>query len=223
MHVDGASGGFVAPFIQPDLQWDFRLPRVKSINASGHKYGLAPLGVGWIIWRDTAELPDELVFKVNYLGGEMPTFAINFSRPASQIVAQYYNFIRLGREGYRKIQQASQDVALYLADQIEAMGPFEIIARGTDLPIVSWKLKDGANFTLFEFSDSVRSHGWQLPAYSMPANRTDLSICRIVVRHGFSRDLADLLLRDMGQVLDRFAAEPDRRPSTIKVEGFSHS
>ena len=223
IHVDGASGGFVAPFIQPDLMWDFRLERVKSINASGHKYGLAPLGVGWIIWRDAAELPDELVFKVNYLGGEMPTFAINFSRPASQIVAQYYNFIRLGREGYRKIQQASQDVALFLAGEIEKLGPFEIIARGTDLPIVAWKLKGGANFTLFEFSDSVRSHGWQLPAYSMPANRTDLAICRIVVRHGFSRDLAGLLLRDMRQVLERFAAEPDRSPSKVAVEGFSHS
>ncbi len=152
-----------------------------------------------------------------------PTFAINFSRPGSQIVAQYYNFIRLGREGYRKVQQASQDVALFLADRIEEMGPFQIIARGSDLPIVSWQLKDGANFTLFEFSDAVRSHGWQLPAYTLPANRTDLSICRIVVRHGFSRDLAGLLLRDMGQVLDRFAAEPDRRPSTIKVESFSHS
>jgi len=223
IHVDGASGGFVAPFIQPDLPWDFRLERVKSINASGHKYGLAPLGVGWIIWRDAAELPDELIFKVNYLGGEMPTFAINFSRPASQIVAQYYNFIRLGREGYRKIQQASQDVALFLADELEKLGPFSIIARGTDLPIVAWQLKKGANFTLFEFSDAVRSHGWQLPAYTMPADRTDLAICRIVVRHGFSRDLASLLLRDIGQVLDRFAAEPDRSPSKIAVEGFSHS
>ncbi len=223
IHVDGASGGFVAPFIQPDLPWDFRLERVKSINASGHKYGLAPLGVGWIIWRDAAELPDELIFKVNYLGGEMPTFAINFSRPASQIVAQYYNFIRLGREGYRKIQQASQDVSLFLADELEKLGPFRIIARGTDLPIVAWQLKKGANFTLFEFSDAVRSHGWQLPAYTMPANRTDLAICRIVVRHGFSRDLASLLLRDITQVLDRFAAEPDRSPSKIAVEGFSHS
>ena len=223
IHVDGASGGFVAPFIQPDLKWDFRLERVKSINSSGHKYGLAPLGVGWIIWRDAAELPDELIFRVNYLGGEMPTFAINFSRPASQIVAQYYNFIRLGREGYRKIQQASQDVALHLADEIREMGPFTIIARGTDLPIVAWRLTDGANFTLFEFSDALRSHGWQVPAYTMPENRTDLAICRIVVRHGFSRDLAGLLLRDMRQVLDRFAQEPDRRPSAIKVESFSHS
>ncbi len=116
-------------------------------------------------------------------------------------MAQYYNFIRLGREGYRKIQQTSQDVALYLADEIEALGPFEIIARGSDLPIVAWQLKEGANFTLFEFSDAVRSHGWQLPAYSLPVNRTDLSICRIVVRHGFSRDLAGLVLRLCGKPL----------------------
>ena len=143
IHVDAASGGFVAPFIQPDLLWDFRLPRVKSINASGHKYGLAPLGVGWVVWRDTAELPEELIFRVNYLGGEMPTFGINFSRPGSQVVCQYYNFLRLGREGYRRVQQDAQDVALHLADRIEDMGPFRMITRGTDLPLLSWSLKDG--------------------------------------------------------------------------------
>jgi glutamate decarboxylase len=223
IHVDAASGGFVAPFIQPDLLWDFRLPRVKSINASGHKYGLAPLGVGWVIWRDQEELPEELIFRVNYLGGEMPTFAINFSRPGSQVIAQYYNFLRLGREGYRRIQQNSQDVALYLADRIEAAGPFRIITRGTDLPVLSWSLEDGANFNLFELSDALRQYGWQVPAYRMPENRTDLPVCRIVVRHGFSRDLADLFLADLGTVLDRFAAEPDRSPSAVAVPGFSHS
>jgi glutamate decarboxylase len=223
IHVDAASGGFVAPFIQPDLAWDFRVPRVKSINSSGHKYGLAPLGVGWVVWRDAEELPDELVFKVNYLGGEMPTFAINFSRPGSQIVAQYYNFVRLGREGYRKVQQTAQDVALRLADAIEASGPFRILARGTDLPVVCWTIDGDANFTLFELSDALRQHGWQVPAYTMPPDRTDLAVCRIVVRHGLSHDLADLLLEDLATVLGRFAAEPERRPSAIEVGGFSHA
>ena len=125
IHVDGASGGFLAPFVFPDLVWDFRLPRVKSVNASGHKFGLAPLGVGWIIWREAENLPEDLIFYVNYLGGNMPTFALNFSRPGGQIVAQYYNFLRLGREGYRKIHQACYDTAQYLADEIGAMGPFE--------------------------------------------------------------------------------------------------
>jgi glutamate decarboxylase len=223
IHVDAASGGFVAPFIQRDLLWDFRLPRVKSINASGHKYGLAPLGVGWIVWRDTEDLPEELVFRVNYLGGEMPTFAINFSRPGSQVVAQYYNFLRLGRAGYRRIQQEAQDVALHLADELERMGPFRMITRGTDLPLLSWSLEDDANFTLFEFSDSLRRSGWQVPAYTLPANLEDMAICRIVVRHGLSRDLSDLLLADVAEVLDRFAREPERRPSSIRDGGFSHT
>ncbi len=214
IHVDGASGGFVAPFLQPDLVWDFRLPRVKSINASGHKYGLAPLGVGWVIWRDAADLPEELVFHVNYLGGDMPVFAINFSRPGSQVIAQYYNFVRLGREGYRRIQQNAQDVAvaLHLADEIEAMGPFRILTRGTDLPVLSWTMADGANFSVFELSEALRAYGWQVPAYTMPADLTDLAICRIVVRHGLRRDLADLLLDDMRDVVDRFVGDPGRTP-----------
>ncbi|MGD9570562.1 MAG: glutamate decarboxylase [Thermoleophilia bacterium] len=223
IHVDGASGGFVAPFIQPHIVWDFRLPRVKSINASGHKYGLAPLGVGWIVWRDQEDLPEELIFRVNYLGGEMPTFAINFSRPGSQVVAQYYNFLRLGREGYRRVQQDAQDVALHLAEEIENMGPFTMITRGTDLPLLSWSLDEGANFTLFEFSDSLRRSGWQVPAYTLPKNLDDMAICRIVVRHGLSRDLSNLLLADIREVLDRFAREPGRRPSVIQDGGFSHT
>ncbi len=223
IHVDAASGGFVAPFLQPDLLWDFRLERVKSINASGHKYGLAPLGVGWIVWRSEEDLPEELVFRVNYLGGEMPTFAINFSRPGSQVVAQYYNFLRLGREGYRRVQQDAQDVALHLSEHIEAMGPFTMLTRGTDLPLLSWSLDEGANFTLFEFSDSLRRSGWQVPAYTLPANLESTPICRIVVRHGLSRDLSNLLLRDIEEVLDRFAKEPERRPSSIEDGGFSHT
>ena len=118
IHVDGASGGFLAPFCAPDVQFDFRLPRVKSINASGHKFGLAPLGAGWVIWRDAEELPEELIFHVNYLGGDMPDFHINFSRPAGQIIAQYYNFIRLGRNGYRSVHDACYDTGAYLAEEI---------------------------------------------------------------------------------------------------------
>jgi len=222
IHVDGASGGFVAPFLQPDLEWDFRVPRVKSINASGHKYGLAPLGVGWVLWRDTKELPEELIFRVNYLGGEMPTFGINFSRPGGQIVAQYYNFVRLGRAGYRKIHQTAQDVAKFLAGEIGSIGPFEIITDGSDLPVLSWSLRPGQNFTLFELSARLREYGWQVPAYTMEDNRSDLVVCRIVVRHGFSRDLARLLLANLHDVLNNFAIEPERTPSAIHKEGFRH-
>jgi glutamate decarboxylase len=196
---------------------------VKSINASGHKYGLAPLGVGWVVWRDAADLPEELVFHVNYLGGDMPVFAINFSRPGSQVIAQYYNFVRLGRSGYRRIQQHAQDVALHLADEIEAMGPFRMLTRGTDLPVLSWTLDGEQNFTVFELSEALRAYGWQVPAYTMPANLTDLAICRIVVRHGLRRDLADLFLDDMRVVVDRFAKHPDRSPSPTAPAGFSHA
>ncbi|MGN5537368.1 glutamate decarboxylase [Alcaligenes sp. Lyrl_28] len=213
IHVDGASGGFLAPFCAPQLQWDFRLPRVVSINTSGHKFGLAPLGVGWVLWRDAAHLPEELIFNVNYLGGNMPTFALNFSRPGGQIVAQYYNFLRLGKAGYRRIQNACYDTARYLASEIGKLGPFEILFDGDPdkgIPALCWKIKDGVNpgFNLYDLADRLRSRGWQVPAYSMPANRQDLVIQRILVRHGVTRDLASLLLDDFRRCLDYFSAHP---------------
>ena len=198
VHVDGASGGFVAPFLDPDLVWDFRLPRVQSINTSGHKYGLVYPGVGWVVWRNPDALPDDLVFKVNYLGGDMPTFALNFSRSGNQIVAQYYNFLRLGFEGYRRVQQASRDNAMYLAAEIAKLGPFELITDGSELPVFAFSLKEGTgNYTVFDVSDRLRDRGWLVPAYSFPENRQDLAALRIVVKNGFSRDLADLLLDDL--------------------------
>jgi len=198
VHVDGASGGFVAPFLDPDLVWDFRLPRVQSINTSGHKYGLVYPGVGWVVWRNPDALPDDLVFKVNYLGGDMPTFALNFSRSGNQIVAQYYNFLRLGFEGYRRVQQASRDNAMYLAEEISKLGPFELITDGSELPVFAFSLKEGTgNYTVFDVSDRLRDRGWLVPAYSFPENRQDLAALRIVVKNGFSRDLADLLLDDL--------------------------
>ena len=190
--------GFVAPFLQPGLEWDFRLPRVASINASGHKYGLVYPGVGWILWRDAAALPEDLIFKVNYLGGEMPTFALNFSRPGSNVAAQYYNFLRLGFEGYRKVQQACQDVAMYLAAQIAAMGPFELLSDGSELPVLAFQLRTRRrSYTVFDVSERLRQRGWLVPAYTFPANMQDTAVMRIVVSNGFSTDLADLLLADL--------------------------
>ncbi len=208
IHVDGASGGFVAPFLQPDLEWDFRLKWVKSINASGHKYGLVYPGVGWIVWRDRAELPDDLIFNVNYLGGQMPTFAINFSRPGNQVVAQYYNFLRLGKEGYRRIHQTCQDVAHYLAGEIVKLGPFELVSDGSDIPVFAWKLKQPTNYSLFDVADRLRDRGWQVPAYSLPKNCEDTVVQRVVVREGFSHDMAEMLLKDICRQLDYFAAQP---------------
>ena len=211
IHVDAASGGFLAPFVEPELEWDFRLPRVKSINTSGHKFGLAPLGVGWVIWRDAKDLPDDLIFSVNYLGGDMDCFALNFSRPGGQIVAQYYNFLRLGKEGYRKIHQSCYDTAHYISDEIEKLGLFKIIYDGRGgIPAMSFSLKEGVDpgFNLFDLSDRIRSRGWQIAAYSMPANREDLVIMRMLIRHGVSRDLADLLLEDLKRCIGYFQKNP---------------
>jgi glutamate decarboxylase len=202
VHVDGASGAFFAPFVDPDLVWDFRLPRVASINASGHKYGLVYPGVGWIVWRDADALPEDLIFWVNYLGDEMPTFALNFSRPGAQVVAQYYNFLRLGFEGYVKVQQYARDQATRLSATIAELGPFELITKGDELPVFAFTLADGIdNFTVFDVSNALRSRGWQLPAYTFPENRTDLAALRVVVKRGFTSDLADLLVADLKREL----------------------
>ncbi len=229
MHVDGASGGFLAPFCAPEIPWDFRLPRVKSINASGHKFGLAPLGAGWIVWREKADLPEELIFNVNYLGGDMPTFALNFSRPGGQIISQYYNFLRLGRAGYAKVHDACYRTARHLAEELAKMGPFDLIFDGDPskgLPAVAWKIKEGFDtrgYTLYDLADRLRGRGWQVPAYSMPANRQDLVIQRILVRHGVSRDLAGLLLDDIRRALLYFRDRPVHNPlSEEEAGGFNH-
>ncbi|WP_218080658.1 glutamate decarboxylase [Anthocerotibacter panamensis] len=225
IHVDAASGGFIAPFLAPDLLWDFRLPRVKSINASGHKFGLAPLGVGWIIWRDRNDLSEDLVFKVNYLGGTMDTFAINFSRPGGQVITQYYNFLRLGKEGYRRVQQTSMNVCRYLADEIHKLGPFEILTQGDNgIPLLCWTLKELTNFTLFDFSYRLRNSGWQVPAYGMPAKRQDLVVQRIVCRFGLTRDIASLLIDEMKRALDYFKQQPvhTKIAPTGFIGGFNH-
>ncbi len=199
VHVDAASGGFVAPFLDPDLSWDFRVRRVASINASGHKYGLVYPGVGWVIWRDAAALPADLIFRVNYLGGQMPTFALNFSRPGGQVAAQYYNFLRLGFQGYREVQQACRGIARYLAAEIAGLGPFELLSDGGELPVFAFRLRDPdqAGYSVFDLSERLRQSGWLVPAYTFPASMQDTAVLRIVVRNGFSRNLADLLLADM--------------------------
>ena len=223
IHVDGASGAFLAPFTQPELLWDFRLPRVKSINASGHKFGLAPLGVGWALWREKEDLPEELIFEVNYLGGNMPTFALNFSRPGGEIICQYYNFLRLGKEGYREIQYECAALGRYLAEQIAAFGPFKIIYDGEGgIPGLCWELKDPAasSFTLYEFADRLRERGWLVPAYSMPPNREDLVIQRILVRHGFTREMAAQLLVEMESVLDHLK---NRESTALELAGAGSS
>jgi glutamate decarboxylase len=211
VHVDGASGAFVAPFIDRDLVWDFRLPRVASINASGHKYGLVYPGVGWVVWRDSEALPEDLIFWVNYLGDNMPTFALNFSRPGAQVIAQYYNFLRLGMSGYKQVQAFAREVAMRLSGEIEKLDPFELITRGDELPVFAFKVRDGIdNFTVFDVSAALRERGWQVPAYTFPKNREDLAALRVVVRRGFTHDLADLLLEDLRRALPRLEQQVEK-------------
>jgi glutamate decarboxylase len=223
IHVDGASGAMIAPFLDPELEWDFRLPRVASINTSGHKYGLVMPGVGWALWRDKDALPDDLVFHVNYLGGDMPTFALNFSRPGAQVVAQYYNFLRLGFDGYRRVQQTCRDVATRLAREIAGLGPFELITDGSDIPVLAFRVREGIDrFSVFDVSAVLRERGWLVPAYTFPKNRTDLAVLRIVVRNGFSHDLADLLLEDLRRALPRLDKQPEPRHGADDAGHFAH-
>ena len=197
LHVDAASGGFVAPFLHPDLEWDFRLPAVKSINVSGHKYGLTYPGIGFALWRDERDLPEELVFHVNYLGGDMPTFTLNFSRPGNQIVGQYYNFIRLGRAGYTRVMTTLRDVATSLSERVANAGPFRLLSDGSDIPVFAFTLRDPSRYSVFDVSNRLRRSGWQIPAYTMPANAQDLAVLRVVIREGFSADLADLFMQHL--------------------------
>ena len=227
IHVDAASGGFIAPFVQPELLWDFRLPRVRSINASGHKFGLAPLGVGWVIWREAADLPEGLIFHVNYLGGDMPTFALNFSRPGGQVICQYYLMLRLGMDGYRRIHQNCYDVAQHIARAIAAMGPFEVLFDGDSrngIPAVSWTMREnaGAGYSLFDLSERLRGRGWQVAAYTMVPNVADMIVMRVLVRHGSSLDFADGLLEDIRRSVEYFKSHPLSKPMTA-ADGATHS
>jgi glutamate decarboxylase len=225
VHVDAASGGFVAPFIQPRLEWDFRIERVQSINASGHKYGLVYPGVGWAIWRNHEALPKDLIFDVNYLGGHMPTFALNFSRPGSEVIAQYFMFVSLGLEGYRRVIQTAQDVARHLSTGIAEIGPYRLLSDGGDLPVFAFALApEVRNYSVFDVSDRLRERGWLVPAYTFPANRQDLSVLRIVVRTGMSHDMAEHLLgylREQTEFLQSLDAPlPGQKPQLRKA--FAH-
>jgi glutamate decarboxylase len=219
MHVDGASGAFLAPFTAPEMVWDFRLSRVKSISTSGHKYGLAPVGVGWVVWRDVADLPSELVFSVPYLGGSVGTFGINFSRPAGQVIAQYYNFLRLGHSGYQRVHQACYDTARWLARAIAKLGPFEFICDGdpaNSIPAVCFHIRPGADcpYTLYDLADQLTRRGWQVPAFPLSPDASDVTVMRIMIRQGVSRDMAALLVNDFERAIAHFDKHPISVPLT---------
>ncbi|RZC74888.1 hypothetical protein C5167_050369 [Papaver somniferum] len=217
IHVDAASGGFIAPFIYPELEWDFRLPLVKSINVSGHKYGLVYAGIGWVIWRTKEDLPEELIFHINYLGADQPTFTLNFSKGSSQIIAQYYQLIRLGYEGYRNIMENCSENALVLKEGLEKTGRFNIISKDIGVPLVAFSLKDNTQHNEFEISDSLRRFGWIVPAYTMPPNAQHVTVLRVVIREDFSRTLAERLVSDIEKVMHELDALTARVTSKILV------
>ncbi len=223
--MDAASGGFVAPFNSPDLVWDFRLPRVQSINTSGHKYGGVLPGVGWVLWREQTSLPEELRFNVNYLGGQMPTIGMNFSRPGAQVVAQYFNFLHLGRSGFSQRMATLEAIACYLADSIAELPAFELVSHPLgQLPVFAVRLKSRVvNWTVFQLSEKLRARGWQVPAYTMPADCTEMAVLRFVVRAGFSRDMADQLLDDIRRALTWFESLSIPLPqSNQEGQAFHH-
>lgn len=224
IHVDAASGGLFAPFIEPELEWDFRLKNVRSISTSGHKYGLVYPGIGWVLWKEKDFLPEELIFKVSYLGGEMPTMAINFSRSASQIIGQYYTFLRNGFEGYRAIHKKTQDVAIYLAKEVEKMGYFDIYNDGSRLPLVCYKLKENADvsWTLYDLTDQFAMKGWQVPTYPLPANLTNINIQRFVCRADLSMQMAIDLVEDMKQGIQKLNQKSVTTNNASGKYGFTH-
>jgi glutamate decarboxylase len=202
IHVDAASGGFITPFLNPEIEWDFRLEQVRSINVSGHKYGLVYPGVGWLIFGDKNDLPEELIFEVNYLGGLMPNYSLNFSKASNTIIAQYYNLIRLGKKGYQDILQILLVNAIYLAHKLENSGRFEIINKEILFPLVAVKLKEDAKFTVFQLSEKLRQKGWIVPAYTLPANADDIAVMRMVIKENFGRDMVEMLYTDIMKAYD---------------------
>ena len=226
IHVDAASGGMFAPFVTPELEWDFRLKNVVSINTSGHKYGLVYPGIGWIIWKDRKDLPEKMVFNVSYLGGEMPTMAINFSRSASQIIGQYYNFYRFGFDGYKEIHKRTRKVAMKVSEAIEQTDLFDIYNNGDNIPIICYKLKEDAdvNWNLYDLADRLQMRGWQVPAYPLPEDLDNIIIQRFVCRGDFAMNSANALIKDIHAAIKELnAANVSMHANEGKhTQGFTH-
>ena len=222
IHVDAASGGFILPFLNPEKKWDFRLKWVLSISTSGHKFGLVYPGLGWVVWKDKQYLPDVMSFSVNYLGAEIRQVGLNFSRPAAQILGQYYQFIRLGFEGYKNVQYNSLSVCKYIHEQIATRAPFVNYSPDVPNPLFAWLMKPEyqktAKWTLFDLQDKLAQKGWMVPAYTMPANIENIVVMRVVCKQGFSRDMADQLLADIDFAVNELNALEYPTPTRIAME-----
>jgi glutamate decarboxylase len=211
LHIDAASGGFIVPFSQPQQEWDFRLPSVRSINVSNHKFGLVYPGMGTVVFRSSADLPEELVFHINYLGGDMPNYSLNFSRPSSSVILQYFAFLRLGRAGYERIVAGVLANSQALAAKLGAIEGLELLTDGSALPIVALRATDPAAVDLVVLSHLLRERGWIVPAYTLPPNAEHITVLRMVVKENFSRDMVDMLAHD---VVEAMHALERVRPST---------
>jgi glutamate decarboxylase len=226
LHVDAASGGFVWPFLYPHSEWDFRLEQVRSINVSGHKFGLVYPGIGWLVFREKADLAEDLVFYENYLGKTDATFTLNFSTGASMVLAQYYNFVRLGREGYTHVMEAMNSNAKALAGKLEANGNFELIGSDKEqLPLVAFKLTEGHDYDEFDVSWQLSAErGWMLPAYTMPPDAEEVKIMRALVKETLSRSQVDRLADDIHEAGETLAkkggAHPQERHKMKRSPGF---
>jgi glutamate decarboxylase len=219
IHVDAASGGFVWPFLYPDSKWDFRLPQVRSINVSGHKYGLVYPGIGWLVFRERSDLAEDLVFYENYLGKRDATFTLNFSTGSSMVLAQYYNFVRFGHDGYRYIMETMQTNARELAQRIAAIGDFRIIGSTDDeqLPLVAFQLDGDHNFDEFDVASQLAAErGWMVPAYTLPPKADHIKIMRALVKLTLGHSLVDALADDLGTACTVLAEKGGLHPHDRK-------
>jgi glutamate decarboxylase len=218
LHVDGASGGFVWPFLYPDSAWDFRLEQVRSINVSGHKFGLVYPGIGWLIFREKADLAPDLVFEENYLGKTDATFTLNFSTGSAMVLAQYYNLVRYGRAGYTYIMRNMQANARVLGDKLDALGRFELIGRDQEqLPLVAFRLAAHDGFDEFDISWQLSAErGWMVPAYTLPPDAHDVTIMRALVKETLSREHVDTLARDIEEACQTLARKGGAHESERK-------
>jgi glutamate decarboxylase len=218
LHIDAASGGFIAPFSTPELEWDFRLSQVRSINVSNHKFGLVYPGMGTIVFRDRSDLPEELVFHINYLGGDMPNYSLNFSRPSNSVVLQYYNFLRLGHSGYTDIITGMLSNAQALASKLATIDGLELLNDGSSFPIVALRASDpDGPIDLNKLSYRLREHGWIVPAYTLPPNAEHITVLRMVVKENFSRDMVDMLAHDLHLAMRTLHSEQGAHPRRART------
>ncbi len=205
LHVDGASGGFVWPFLYPDAEWDFRLEQVRSINVSGHKYGLVYPGIGWLVFREKSDLAEDLVFYENYLGKTDATFTLNFSTGSAMVLAQYYNFVRFGREGYRYIMETMQANTRALAARIEGIDELRTVGdpNAEQLPLVAFQLDGERDYDEFDVASQLAAErGWMVPAYTLPPNADHVRIMRALVKLTLGHTLATKLADDIAEACE---------------------